>query len=191
MRCPPAKHPVRWHPVPSRRQPWLRAPASQLASQLASPLAWSHPSLNCCEKLNPDMASDPLGRKNAKPRIQFLLTGKFSQSTTQVRIAERVYAAGALSERHAARERPRDFFPADFALTRDKLMKIAAFAWAYGKFRDFKAWLEASEAWQAIKRLSNTARGIRLVAGAPDPSLYPLVLNQLPNCTRHQPSPEL
>jgi hypothetical protein len=45
-----------------------------------------------------------------------------------------------------------------FALTRDKLMKIAAFAWAYGKFRDFKAWLEATEAWQAIKRLSKAAR---------------------------------
>src|ERR1700733_827294 len=29
-----------------------------------------------------------------------------------------------------------------FSLTRDKLMKIPTFAWAYGKFRQAKAWLE-------------------------------------------------
>ena len=45
-----------------------------------------------------------------------------------------------------------------FSLTRDKLMKIPAFAWAYARFRDAKAWLEATEAWQAIRSLSNTAR---------------------------------
>jgi hypothetical protein len=45
-----------------------------------------------------------------------------------------------------------------FSLTRDKLMKIPAFAWAYGKFREAKAWLEASEAWQTVRALSRTAR---------------------------------
>ena len=45
-----------------------------------------------------------------------------------------------------------------FSLTRDKLMKIPAFAWAYARFRDAKAWLEATEAWQAIRSLSNAAR---------------------------------
>jgi hypothetical protein len=41
-----------------------------------------------------------------------------------------------------------------FSLTRDKLMKIPAFAWAYTKFREAKAWLEATEAWQAIHAIS-------------------------------------
>ena len=45
-----------------------------------------------------------------------------------------------------------------FSLTRDKLMKIPAFAWAYAKFRDARAWLEATEAWQTIRSLSNAAR---------------------------------
>ena len=45
-----------------------------------------------------------------------------------------------------------------FSLTRDKLMKIPAFAWAYTRFREAKAWLEATEAWQAIRSLSNAAR---------------------------------
>jgi hypothetical protein len=45
-----------------------------------------------------------------------------------------------------------------FSLTRDKLMKIPAFARAYGKFRDAKAWLEATEAWQTIRSLSDAAR---------------------------------
>jgi len=45
-----------------------------------------------------------------------------------------------------------------FSLTRDKLMKIPAFAWAYGKFRQVKAWLEATEAWRAIRSLSRAAR---------------------------------
>ena len=45
-----------------------------------------------------------------------------------------------------------------FSLTRDKLMKIPAFAWAYAKFRQVKAWLEASEAWRAIRSLSRAAR---------------------------------
>ena len=45
-----------------------------------------------------------------------------------------------------------------FSLTRDKLMKIPAFAWAYTRFQQAKAWLEATEAWQAIRTLSRAAR---------------------------------
>ena len=45
-----------------------------------------------------------------------------------------------------------------FSLTRDKLMKIPAFAWAYARFQRAIAWLEATEAWQAIRTLSKTAR---------------------------------
>ena len=45
-----------------------------------------------------------------------------------------------------------------FSLTRDKLMTIPAFAWAYGKIREVKAWLEATEAWRTVLRLSRTAR---------------------------------
>ena len=45
-----------------------------------------------------------------------------------------------------------------FSLTRDKLMKIPAFAWAYAKFREAKEWLEATEAWQAIRAISKAAR---------------------------------
>ncbi len=36
-----------------------------------------------------------------------------------------------------------------FSLTRDKLLKIPAFAWAYTKFCEAKAWLKNTEAWQA------------------------------------------
>jgi hypothetical protein len=45
-----------------------------------------------------------------------------------------------------------------FSLTRDKLMKIPAFAWAYTKFREAKAWLKNTEAWQAIRAISKAAR---------------------------------
>ena len=45
-----------------------------------------------------------------------------------------------------------------FSLTRDKLMKIPAFAWAYAKFRQAKAWLEATEAWRTVRSLSKAAR---------------------------------
>jgi hypothetical protein len=44
-----------------------------------------------------------------------------------------------------------------FSLTRDKLMKFPAFAWAYTKLREAKAWLEATEAWQAIRAISKAA----------------------------------
>jgi uncharacterized membrane protein len=45
-----------------------------------------------------------------------------------------------------------------FSLTRDKLMKIPAFAWAYNKFRQAKDWLEATEAWRTIRSLSKAVR---------------------------------
>ncbi|MBR0693449.1 hypothetical protein JQ553_09495 [Bradyrhizobium lablabi] len=45
-----------------------------------------------------------------------------------------------------------------FDLTRDKLMKIPAFAWVYTKFREAKAWLKATEAWKAIVTIAKTAR---------------------------------
>lgn len=45
-----------------------------------------------------------------------------------------------------------------FHLTRDKLMRIPAFAWAYGKFTAVRAWLQATEAWRAIRALSRAAR---------------------------------
>ncbi|WP_298878164.1 hypothetical protein [uncultured Bradyrhizobium sp.] len=45
-----------------------------------------------------------------------------------------------------------------FHLTRDKLMRIPAFAWTYGKFMEMKAWLQATEAWRAIRAVSRVAK---------------------------------
>jgi hypothetical protein len=45
-----------------------------------------------------------------------------------------------------------------FSLTRDKLMKIPAFAWAYARFQQAKAWLEATEAWRTLQSLSKAVR---------------------------------
>ena len=45
-----------------------------------------------------------------------------------------------------------------FHLTRDKLMRIPAFAWAHGKYSEVKAWLQATEAWRAIRALSRAAK---------------------------------
>ena len=45
-----------------------------------------------------------------------------------------------------------------FSLTRDKLMKIPAFAWAYTKFLQAKAWLKNTEAWQTIRAISKATR---------------------------------
>jgi hypothetical protein len=45
-----------------------------------------------------------------------------------------------------------------FHLTRDKLMRIPAFAWVYGKFTEMKTWLQATEAWRAIRALSRAAK---------------------------------
>ena len=45
-----------------------------------------------------------------------------------------------------------------FSLTRDKLMKIPAFAWAYTKFREAKTWLKSTEAWQAVRATGTVVR---------------------------------
>jgi uncharacterized membrane protein len=45
-----------------------------------------------------------------------------------------------------------------FSLTQDKLMKIPKFAWTYGKYRQAKASLEATQAWQTMQSLSRAAR---------------------------------
>jgi hypothetical protein len=45
-----------------------------------------------------------------------------------------------------------------FRLTRDKLMKIPAFAWAYTKFLEAKEWLTSTEAWKAVRAISKAAR---------------------------------
>ena len=44
-----------------------------------------------------------------------------------------------------------------FSLTRDKLVSIPAFNWAYCKFRRANDWLESTEAWQSVRRLSKIA----------------------------------
>ncbi len=45
-----------------------------------------------------------------------------------------------------------------FALTKNKLMTIPAFAWAYGHYARAKAWLKQTEAWKAIRALSRSIR---------------------------------
>lgn len=45
-----------------------------------------------------------------------------------------------------------------FHLTRDKLMRIPAFAWAYGKVIEVRAWLQATEAWRMVRALSHAAK---------------------------------
>ena len=45
-----------------------------------------------------------------------------------------------------------------FHLTRDKLMRIPAFAGGYGKFTEMRAWLQATEAWRAIRAISRAAK---------------------------------
>jgi hypothetical protein len=37
-------------------------------------------------------------------------------------------------------------------------MKIPAFAWGYNKFRQAKAWLQATQAWRTMRALSSAAR---------------------------------
>jgi hypothetical protein len=44
-----------------------------------------------------------------------------------------------------------------FALTRDRLMSIPAFAWGYAKFVQAREWLESREAWRTVRRLSKLA----------------------------------
>jgi hypothetical protein len=58
-----------------------------------------------------------------------------------------------------------------FHLTRDKLMRIPAFAWAYGKFVEVRVWLQATEAWRVVRAMSLAARSyvaqarVRLIGG--------------------------
>jgi hypothetical protein len=44
------------------------------------------------------------------------------------------------------------------AVSRDKLMSFAAFAWANRQYRQVISWLEETGAWQAMRRLSETIR---------------------------------
>jgi hypothetical protein len=44
-----------------------------------------------------------------------------------------------------------------FSLTRAKLLKIPAFAWAYGHYRQAIAWLKATEAWKMLHSLKAAA----------------------------------
>jgi hypothetical protein len=43
-----------------------------------------------------------------------------------------------------------------FDLTREKLMRIAAFAWIYGHYSQAREWILQSEAWQAIRAVSRS-----------------------------------
>ncbi|UPJ56214.1 hypothetical protein [Bradyrhizobium sp. 192] len=45
-----------------------------------------------------------------------------------------------------------------FHLTRDKLMRIPAFAWGYGKYAAAKAWLQETDAWRAARAVSRAVR---------------------------------
>jgi hypothetical protein len=44
-----------------------------------------------------------------------------------------------------------------FELTREKLLKITAFAWLYGHYMQIKAWILQSEAWRAVRSASRIA----------------------------------
>jgi hypothetical protein len=53
-----------------------------------------------------------------------------------------------------------------FSLTRDKLLKIPAFAWAYRNYQwayrnyqEARAWLEATEAWQVMRSIGRSVLG--------------------------------
>jgi hypothetical protein len=43
-----------------------------------------------------------------------------------------------------------------FDLTRDKLLKIPAFAWAYRNYQSAKMWLQGTEAWQFIRMIGRS-----------------------------------
>jgi len=43
-----------------------------------------------------------------------------------------------------------------FSLTRDRLMEIPAFSSAFAKYRQAKAWLQATEGWRTIRSVSKT-----------------------------------
>jgi hypothetical protein len=44
-----------------------------------------------------------------------------------------------------------------FDLTREKLMKISAFAWIYGHYVQAREWILQSEAWRTIRSISQSA----------------------------------
>jgi len=43
-----------------------------------------------------------------------------------------------------------------FDLTRDKLLKIPAFAWAYRNYQSATMWLQGTEAWQFIRMIGRS-----------------------------------
>jgi hypothetical protein len=45
-----------------------------------------------------------------------------------------------------------------FRIGRDKLLSIAAFAFAFGKYRAARRWLEATAAWRSVHQLGRVAR---------------------------------
>jgi hypothetical protein len=45
-----------------------------------------------------------------------------------------------------------------FCISRDKLMSIPAFSWAYAKYRAALDWAASIEAWQAVRRFSLMAQ---------------------------------
>ena len=45
-----------------------------------------------------------------------------------------------------------------FSISKNKLMSIAAFAWTYDKYCASKTWLEATEAWQLVRRTTRIVR---------------------------------
>jgi hypothetical protein len=45
-----------------------------------------------------------------------------------------------------------------FSISRDKLMSIPAFAWAYGKYRAAMDWVMSLEAWQNARRWTRIAQ---------------------------------
>jgi len=45
-----------------------------------------------------------------------------------------------------------------FCVSRDKLLSIPAFAWAYGRYCTAKAWLTSLEAWQLALRWGRLTR---------------------------------
>lgn len=46
-----------------------------------------------------------------------------------------------------------------FELTKNKLLKIPAFAWAYGRYALAKAWIKQTEAWKVLTTFSLSIRG--------------------------------
>jgi len=45
-----------------------------------------------------------------------------------------------------------------FDLTKNKLLKIPTFAWAYRHYAQAKAWVAQTEAWKAVRSLSKSVR---------------------------------